>query len=188
MCGCNKGKGVNAATQNMQSNTVLGRLRNRYSGGIQPHVSNGRNPVPVPVPGPVPATDVSRWGPPLWKMMHILAFATSDSGVDVSGEWASLFQALQNELPCSVCRSHAQEWFNANPADSSTGIQQYLLNFHNNVNARRQVPLWSIQQIQSTYSVGGREYQTSLFPLLLSSVSMMPSVTNSLQNILASVS
>lgn len=187
MCGCNKGKGVNAATRNVQPNTALGRLRNRYSGGIQPHVSNGRNPVPVPTV-PVPDTDVSRWGPPLWKMMHILAFATSDSGVDATAEWSALFQALQNELPCPVCRSHAQEWFKTNPAVSSTGIQQYLLDFHNNVNARRQVPLWTIQQIQSTYSVGGREYQTSLFPLLLSSVSMMPSATIALQNILASVS
>jgi len=131
------------------------------------------------------ASEPSRWGPPLWKMMHILAFASSE--LDVAA-WTMLFQALQNELPCPVCQGHAQEWFKQNPDFTTIGIQQYLLNLHNQVNARRNVALWNIQQVQTMYSVGGKEKQLSMVPLLLSSVAMMPTVSSALQRILASVS
>ena len=120
-------------------------------------------------------------------MLHILAFATSVSGLDLSGEWNALFQVLQKELPCDVCRGHAQEWLRKNPV-TPRDIQPFVANFHNDVNARRRVPLWTIQQVVTTYSAGGKEKQISLVPLLLSSVSMMPGTTKSLQSLLASVS
>ena len=181
MCGCNKNRSLvshgslgSHASASAASNSLLGRIRNRYS-----IANNGRNPIP--------ATDPARWGPPLWKMLHILAFATSVSGLDLSGEWNAVFQSLQNELPCDVCRTHAQEWLRKNP-DRSIDIQQFVLNFHNDVNARRRVPLWTIQQVVSTYSAGGKEKQLPLVPLLLSSVSMMSDTTKTLQTLLASVS
>jgi len=194
MCGCNKQRslvtrstlGSLGSHASAASTSILGRIRNRYSSA-----NNGRNPVPgsMPIPRsiPVPATDPSRWGPPLWKMLHILAFATSVSGLDLSGEWNTLFQDLQKELPCDVCRGHAQEWLRKNPV-IPRDIQPFVANFHNDVNARRRVPLWTIQQVVSTYSAGGKEKQISLVPMLLSSVSMMPGTTRSLQSLLASVS
>ena len=176
MCGCNKGRGIQNLVPLANSNSILGHLRNRYQ------------PAPAPVAA-APRVSVhaepSRWGPPLWKMMHILALASSE--LDVAA-WTSLFQAIQNELPCPVCQSHAQEWFKQNPDFTTIGIQQYLLNLHNHVNARRNVALWNIQQVQTMYSVGGKEKQLSMVPLLMSSVAMMPTVSSALQRILASVS
>ena len=178
MCGCNKNRGQSANAPVAGNNSILGRLRNRATNGMTaPHVAQVSSEI-----------DPSRWGPPLWKMLHILAFATSASGMDLSEEWNALFQALQKELPCPVCRSHVQEWFNTHTEFREIGIQQFILNLHNDVNARRRVPLWSIQQVETTYSAGGKEKQLSLLPLLLSSVSMMQMTTTTLQIILASVS
>jgi hypothetical protein len=178
MCGCNKGR-IQPTVPETHSNSILAHLRNR---GLQ-HVA-------APAPRYIHASghayiETSKWGPPLWKMMHILSVASTE--LDTTA-WMSLFQALQDELPCPVCRSHAQEWLKQNPDFTTMGIQQYVLQFHNQVNARRNVPLWSIQQVQTTYSVGGKEQQLSLVTLLMSSVAMMPRVTVALQSILASVS
>lgn len=130
--------------------------------------------------------DTTRWGPPLWKMMHILAHAQDPSAsVD---SWTTLFKALQEELPCPVCRSHAARWFRRNPDFRSIGIQQYLLNLHNDINRRNRVARWTLQQAETTYSAGGKEHQLALIPLLMSSVAMMPTVTSTLQAIAASVS
>jgi hypothetical protein len=138
MCGCNKGRGMQNLAPVTNSNSILAQLRNR---------GNAAQPVPA---APAVASRIvnhmepSRWGPPLWKMMHILAFASSE--LDVAA-WTSLFQAIQNEIPCPVCQSHAQEWCKQNPDFTTMGIQQYLLNLHNHVNARRNVAQWNRSSI-----------------------------------------
>ena len=175
MCGCNKGRGMQTLVPVANPHSILARLRYR---GVAA-------PAPAAAPHIATHAEPSRWGPPLWKMMHILAFASSE--LDVAA-WTSLFQAIQNELPCPVCQSHAQEWCTQNPDFTTMGIQQYLLNFHNHVNARRNVAQWNIQQVQTMYSVGGKEKQLSMVPLLMSSIAMMPTVSSALQRILASVS
>lgn len=171
MCGCNKGKIQQYAVPN--TNSILSRLRNARKNTIQSHATS--------TPG-------NPWGNPLWKIMHILAFASSEMSSELSSSWQIFFRALQNELPCSVCRTHVQEWLKQNPDFLSVGIQQYILNLHNNVNARRGVALWTLQQVETTYSVGGKEKQLSLVTLLISSISIMSETTAAIQTLLASVS
>ena len=178
MCGCNKVRNSKPATV-VNPNSFLQRLR---SGG-SPHV--------VPRTARQETVNTSMWGPPLWKMMHILSTFHPDTVVsheEFMKLWDQLFVALKEEIPCPECRSHVQNWLSKNPDFRSRGIKQYILDLHNDVNARRSVALWTIQQVETTYSVGGKEKQLSFIPLLISSVSMMQKVTNSLQTLLASVS
>jgi hypothetical protein len=115
-------------------------------------------------------------------MMHILAAVSSAVEEPL---WSQLFVALQEELPCSVCQTHLQEWIRAHPDFRPVGIQQYIAQLHNDVNIRRGVVPWTFQQVESVYRT---EQQMSLVPLLMPSVAMMQNVTTILQTILASVS
>lgn len=177
MCGCNKGRNSKPAPV-ANPNSFISHLRNR--GRIVPKVAP-----PEPV-------NTSTWGPPLWRMMHILSSVILEYTLltqeDYMKLWEQLFIGLKEEIPCLECRSHVQNWLSKNPDFRSRGIQQYILDLHNDVNVRRSVAPWTIQQVETTYSVGGKEKQLSFIPLLISSVSMMPKVTSSLQILLASVS
>ena len=178
MCGCNKGRNSRPAPA-VQPNSFISNLRNRASGRIVPKAVQEN-------------VNTSMWGPPLWKMMHILSSFNPDYTLltqeDFMKLWDQLFLGLKEEIPCPECRSHVQQWVSKNPDFRSRGIQQYILDLHNDVNARRSVALWTIEQVQTTYTVGGKEKQLSFIPLLISSVSMMQKVTSSLQILLASVS
>ena len=177
MCGCNKGKIQQPAVTN--PNSILTRLRNAGRKPIQSHAASASASA---------SASGNPWGNPLWKIMHILAFASSEMSSELASLWQRFFLSLQNELPCPVCRKHVQEWLKQNPDFLSVGIQQYILNLHNDVNSRRGVALWTLQQAETTYSVGGKEKQLSLVPLLMTSISMMPETTAAIQTLLASVS
>jgi hypothetical protein len=179
MCGCNKERNSRSAPAPVANpNSFINNLRNRAR--------------IVPKAVPHENVNTSMWGPPLWRMMHILSSVILDYTLltqeDYMKLWEQLFLGLKEEIPCPECRSHVQNWLSKNPDFRSRGIQQYILDLHNDVNVRRGVAQWTIQQVETTYSVGGKEKQLSLIPLLISSVSMMPKVTSSIQILLASVS
>ena len=183
MCGCNKARPGGYGTGGVGSKVVNMRATAPRASVRAPAV---RAPVVRAAPVTPSVEDTALWGPPLWKMMHILAHAQDPSASQDS--WSALFKALQEEIPCPICRSHAARWFRRTPDFRSIGIQQYLLNLHNDINRRNRVARWTLQQAETTYSAGGKEQQMALIPLLISSVAMMPTVTSVLQAIAASVS
>ena len=112
----------------------------------------------------IPTVDTSEWGPALWNALHIAAAITQDVPF-----WQSVLAALRDDIPCPDCRSHFSGWLNAHPFRAKgilpirrmfgggrrsppPQIIPWLLDLHNDVNARTGKPGWNEQQLVSTYT------------------------------------
>ena len=91
--------------------------------------------------------DTSVWGPPLWAALHTVAALAPAS-------WPAIPAALRESIPCPDCDAHYNAWCDARPppADPSAA-SLWLLELHNNVNARRGFPIWSMDQLNARYPV-----------------------------------
>lgn len=112
----------------------------------------------------IPTVDTSEWGPALWNALHIAAAITQDVPF-----WQSVLAALRDDIPCPDCRSHFSGWLSAHPfrvkgilpirrmfgggrRSPPPQIIPWLLDLHNDVNARTGKPGWNEQQLLSTYT------------------------------------
>ena len=144
--GCNCGRRAATAAQAQRPSV---RRSGRRGGGYP------APPPPPPPPPPSPAV----WGPPLWAALHTAAqFTTTESQRDV---WIALLEAMRTALPCDECSAHYNTWIDAHPVapalppsgpDLQVGISTWILDLHNNVNVRKTVPTWTIEQVTATYT------------------------------------
>ena len=143
--GCNCGRRAAVAAAAHQRPSV--RRSGRRGGGYP------APPPPPPPPPPLPAV----WGPPLWAALHTAAqFTTTESQRDV---WIALLEAMRTALPCDECSAHYNTWIDAHPValppsgpDLQVGISTWILDLHNDVNLRKNVPTWTIDQVTATYT------------------------------------
>ena len=141
-CNCGRRAAVAAATQHQRPSV---RRSGRRGGG---------NPPPPPPPPPSPAV----WGPPLWVALHTAAqFTTTENQRSV---WIDLLEAMRTALPCDECSAHYNTWINAHPVapalppsgtDLQVGISTWILDLHNNVNDRKNVRRWTLDEVTATY-------------------------------------
>ena len=82
---------------------------------------------PDPVPDGIPSVDTAIWGPPLWKILHILSqYTGTPPHIQL---WYSIIGAMRTAIPCEECRSHFQARSRAYPLR----IRHYVGGIHNAV-------------------------------------------------------
>lgn len=96
--------------------------------------------------------DTREWGPPLWTVMHSLA--EIGGWAIVADEWVELFVSLQTSIPCPDCTAHYMAWMAAHPPPTMgmADARMWLLDLHNDVNARKGVAVWTEAQLASAYA------------------------------------
>ena len=124
------------------------------------------------------STDPLKWGPILWKYLHILAEHLGFSGnsivdTDQANYMETIISSLHLIIPCKDCQSHTAEYINYNPLPSLKGLQgeplrrtvgNWLFYFHNNVRSMKQQQsmLYTPEECVTMYSgmvLSNNEYQ-----------------------------
>jgi len=126
----------------------------------------------LPVEPTLPTVDTSVWGAPLWTVLHTLSLVSTDKNM-----WYAIANALKTDLPCPECSGHYNIWIRSNPLrfpvsppprqpfiprfiktrdpiqmpPVSDTISRWVLALHNNVNTRRNMGPWSLDQCKNTY-------------------------------------
>jgi hypothetical protein len=66
---------------------------------------------------------------------------------------------MRTALPCDECSAHYNTWINAHPValppsglELQVAISTWILDLHNDVNVRKNVPTWTIEQVTATYT------------------------------------
>lgn len=98
---------------------------------------------------------VEHWGPPLWDELHRRPFI---AGLDLSKEynWLVKNYARRVKSGCGDCRKHFLAWIKQTPPDLSS-LEAYFIwtwRTHNQVNDRRKVPLWTLDQARERWVSG----------------------------------
>ena len=96
--------------------------------------------------------DTHEWGPLLWTVMHSLAEIGGSAIADA--DWTELFVSLQTSLPCPDCTAHYTAWLAAHPPPTTgtAAARMWLLDLHNDVNARKGVATWTEAQLAAAYA------------------------------------
>jgi hypothetical protein len=116
---------------------------------------------PEPVDVGLPIVDPAIWGPHVWRFLHVAAAlpAARSRGRD---QWRAVLEALRVSLPCPECTGHYQAWHRAHPFRVMMGgmavrraAAAWVLDLHNDVNRRREVPTWSRAQVEASVAGAG---------------------------------
>jgi hypothetical protein len=77
--------------------------------------------------------DTRYWGPPGWRLLHLITFAPSSK--TQATVIRTLFELLPFVLPCKYCRASLSEYMEADPVPT-IGLPKWLWRIHNCVNAK----------------------------------------------------
>lgn len=123
---------------------------------VLPRMGRARGPAPPP-PEPTTRTglkiyDTSVWGAKLWQVLHTVAAAADNAPVLTA--WGAVPAALRVSLPCPECDGHFNAWCDSRPAptDTAEAVRAWLLDLHNQVNARNGRPAWSADDLAAHYN------------------------------------
>ena len=98
---------------------------------------------------------IKSWGPHIWYMLHGLAEKIKSSSYSMLKN--ELIEHIYNiclNLPCPSCSSHSKEYLQKvdfKKLQTKDDLRLLLLDFHNNVNARLNKPIFSYQQLVDKY-------------------------------------
>jgi len=110
------------------------------------------------VPNEVPASlnSRARWGPAVWFLFHTLAHKIKDDEFqNIKIELLDLIKAVCRNLPCPTCAQHATEYLqrlNYHSIRNKDDLKRFLFIFHNDVNYRKQLPLFLLDELETKYS------------------------------------
>ncbi len=117
---------------------------------------------PTPPPNPVPpqpvATDTKKmvWGEPTWFFLHTIAHKVKDdSFIIVRHQLLHYIYAVCTNLPCPFCARHAKTYLdsvNFNAIQTKNDLKILLFTFHNEVNSRKQYPIFDMANLDAKYS------------------------------------
>ncbi len=117
---------------------------------------------PTPPPNPVPpqpvATDTKKmvWGEPTWFFLHTIAHKVKDdSFIIVRHQLLHYIYAVCTNLPCPFCARHAKTYLdsvNFNAIQTKNDLKILLFTFHNEVNSRKQYPIFDMADLDAKYS------------------------------------
>lgn len=97
-----------------------------------------------------------RWGPSTWFLFHTLAEKIKEEDFDnLKNELIDLIKSICMNLPCPNCSNHATQYIqNLNYVSirNKNDLKIFLFNFHNDVNRRRNVKLFSLDELNFKYS------------------------------------
>jgi hypothetical protein len=100
------------------------------------------------------------WGPHLWAALHTLSIFVSFQAA--KNEWVALLTNMVVSLPCPDCTGHYRKWLKTHPftlmrhrrsvgINTSLNITTWILDLHNDVNRRKGVAAWTIEQMTAVY-------------------------------------
>jgi hypothetical protein len=98
----------------------------------------------------------SRWGPSTWYLFHTMAEKIKESEFNkLKDEILNVIKTICMNLPCPTCMQHATEYItrlNKNSIKNKEDLKIFLFNFHNDVNIRRNVSIFSLKELNDKYS------------------------------------
>ena len=106
--------------------------------------------------------DTREWGPLLWTVMHSLAEIGALAAI-ADADWTDLFVSLQTSLPCPDCTNHYTAWLAARPPPTTgtAAARMWLLDLHNDINARKGVAVWTEAQLSPAYGSANKTTLTT---------------------------
>ena len=107
----------------------------------------------------VPVLKKVEWGEPFWNLFHVLCEKMID---DEQFHWKktqllNIILIICRNLPCPDCATHATNYLNSSnfqTIQTKQQLKQYFYDFHNQVNIRRGVPHYPIEELNAKYSTG----------------------------------
>lgn len=111
----------------------------------------------------------SEWGPPLWRILHTLAGRLGGHAVpfiqkDEARCWMLLLRAVEDAMPCQLCRSHYKRWRAAHPIEDfmpmgglalRLAAQRWLWALHDEVNRERGAAALTFEEAEALYAGRG---------------------------------
>jgi hypothetical protein len=101
----------------------------------------------------------SVWGPCVWYLFHTLAYkAVPENFAEIKAELIQYIQRICANLPCPECTQHATEYMKQHSRvlsmiTTKEQLQQFLVDFHNIVNVRKQKPRFTYEQADAKYKL-----------------------------------
>lgn len=101
----------------------------------------------------------SVWGPCVWYLFHTLAYkAVPENFAEIKAELIQYIQRICANLPCPECTQHATEYMKQHSRvlsmiTTKEQLQQFLVDFHNVVNVRKQKPRFTYEQADAKYKL-----------------------------------
>jgi len=85
-----------------------------------------------------------------WKMLHLISFSV-DSDEERDG-LMMVMRGLAECLPCETCREHLTQFLAQNDTPTPKECPAFVLSLHNDVNARTDKKLWTLEQAKKQYA------------------------------------
>jgi hypothetical protein len=139
-------------------NTIINRQNNIASMPIVlPQTrSISRNVVEQPAVTDTNKPKKMKWGEPTWYLFHALAEKVKEERFSsIRGELLNTIYVICKNLPCPLCANHATQYMNAinfNTIQTKKDLIDLLWNFHNEVNKRKNFPIFPYEQLAEKYS------------------------------------
>jgi len=131
---------------NSSSKTPQQRLKQLTTNNIQS----------TPLNTSVTSTKKMKWGEPTWYLFHTLAEKVREENFQqIKNGLLELITSICKNLPCPVCTEHATNYIqttNIKRIQTKTQLKEFLFNFHNSVNKRKDFPIFLIEELQPKYS------------------------------------
>ena len=119
-------------------------------------IYNTPEPIVSPQTNDSTADNRSRWGPSIWFLFHTLAHKIKDEEfINLKIELLDSIKTICKNLPCPTCSQHATEYLqrlNYNSINNKGDMKRFFHTFHNYVNNRKNMPLFSIDELENKYS------------------------------------
>lgn len=144
------------ASQNFPHN--LKNIQNQLN---TPNMFQNRRRIQIPVQIPLPLPDEPEkkrmiWGPAVWYLFHTLSEKIKDEFFSsLRIELLNNIYSISVNLPCPICATHAKEYLdkiNFNHIQTKTELKNMLFHFHNDVNKRKNIPIFPREELDEKYS------------------------------------
>ena len=115
-----------------------------------------RTVVEQPAPTDTTKPKKMKWGEPTWYLFHALAEKVKEERFQaIRGELLNTIYVICKNLPCPLCANHATQYMNAinfNTIQTKQDLIDLLWNFHNEVNKKKNFPVFPHEQLSEKYS------------------------------------
>jgi hypothetical protein len=131
---------------NTVNNNIINTVNNRHQ-----IVRNPGKPIEDPV-----KSKKLLWGEPIWYLFHTLAQKVhEDTFPEIRQELLTIISTICNNLPCPDCANHATRYINSlnlNTIQTKRDLINMLYQFHNSVNARKNLQQFPYADLEPKYS------------------------------------
>ena len=147
-----KSRSIPKSTNNNNNNVIMGMRKTIYNKPIISSFPQQNKPI-------INSKEVGtklEWGPPIWTFFHTLAEKIKPEHYQrKSRELFDIIFLICKNLPCPICTDHATKYLKKiNPLSLKTkdDMKLMLFQFHNEVNKRKQYPVFSLSELDSKYA------------------------------------